>query len=265
MFKKYLKIIFTLIKKMIRIILIPFFLSIKIITQFWRKFIKLSFIKKVVVFFLFQITIFISIVLFTLLINFLIVFNSKKHIYKTQTNLPEKQTALILGAKVHSDGRLSDILRDRAQTALELYNNKKVQKILISGDHGRENYDEVNAIKDFLLEKKVNPKDIFLDHAGFDTYDSLYRARDIFKVNSLIIVTQEFHLARSIYIAKSLNIDAVGMKADKQNYWGIQRSKAREILARVKAFFNVALHSKPKFLGNEIPITGDSFDSWDKR
>lgn len=202
-------------------------------------------------------------VLFILFINLNVLRISKDSIYSNIESAPISHTALVLGAKVHGE-KLSDILSDRAKTALELYDAKKVEKILVSGDHGRDEYDEVNAVKDFLLGEGVNEQDIFLDHAGFDTYDSLYRARDIFKVKSVIIVTQNFHLPRAVYIGKKLGIENVcGVSADRQTYVNISYYKKREWLSRVKAFFNVTFHSKPKFLGEEILIDGDGRGSWD--
>lgn len=202
-------------------------------------------------------------VLFVVIVNINILRISKGSFYLNIEDASKSQAALVLGAKVNGD-KLSDILADRAKTALELYQKGRVEKILVSGDHGSQDYDEVNAVKDFLLGEGVEGEDIFLDHAGFDTYDSLYRARDIFKVNSVVIVTQNFHLPRAVYIGKKLGIEKVsGVSADRQTYVNISYYKKREWLSRVKAFLNVTFHSKPKFLGEEIPIEGDGRGSWD--
>lgn len=197
------------------------------------------------------------------LINIYVKNIGKKYIYENINTLPAKQTGLILGAKVYNNGNMSDILLDRAQTTIELYQKKKIGKILISGDHGKENYDEVNTIKEYLLSQNIPAEDIFLDHAGFDTYDSIYRAKKIFQVNSLIIVTQEFHLPRALYISRKLNLEAIGIIADKHIYLRATKNEIREILARFKAFLNIIFHAQPKFLGETIPITGDSSLSWD--
>lgn len=173
------------------------------------------------------------------------------------------QAVIVLGAKVYNDEILSQIYHDRIQTALELYRNGNTEKILISGDHGQKEYDEVNAAKDFLLGHGVPGDDIFLDHAGFDTYDSMYRARAVFDVKDAIIVTQAFHLPRAIYIARKLGIDVYGVSADKMLYSDAIWNNIRESLARVKAIIDVMLHSKPKYLGEMIPITGDGRLSWD--
>ncbi|MCK4799462.1 YdcF family protein, partial [Candidatus Parcubacteria bacterium] len=125
------------------------------------------------------------------------------------------------------------------------------------------NYDEVNTAKDYLLDKGVKSEDIFLDHAGFDTYDSLYRAREIFEVSSVIVVTQNFHLPRAVYIGRKLDLEIYGFSADKHLYANVDYNESREIFSKVKAFFDVSFHAKPKFLGEKIPISGDSKKSWD--
>lgn len=175
----------------------------------------------------------------------------------------DRQVALVLGARVWNNGNLSDIFKDRVETAISLYDTGKVEKILISGDHGQEDYDEVGAAKDYLLENEVRPEDIFLDHAGFDTYDSLYRAKEIFKAKSLIIVTQNFHLPRALYIANRLGMDACGVSADLHRYTGEDSRNAREVLANVKAWLNITFNSLPKYLGDKVPLNGSGIDTWD--
>lgn len=174
-----------------------------------------------------------------------------------------KQAALVLGARVYSDGSLSGIFQDRVDRAISLYRNNKVEKILVSGDHGQDNYDEVNAAKDYLLEENIKEEDIFLDHAGFDTYDSLYRAKEVFDANSLIIVTQDFHLERALYIANKLDINSCGVSADLHRYYGENKRQAREVLAKVKAWFDITFNSSPVYLGKQIPLSGSGLDSWD--
>lgn len=179
-------------------------------------------------------------------------------------DLPETKVVLILGAKVYSQGSMSGMLQDRVETAIDLYQSNQVEKILVSGDHGQDNYDEVNAVKKYLLEKGVSRSDIFLDHAGFDTYDSLYRAKEIFQVRSLIISTQNFHLPRAVYIGRELGVETYGISADRHLYTNVNYNEFREIFSKVKAFLDVNLNAKPKFLGEKIPISGDSEKSWDK-
>lgn len=174
-------------------------------------------------------------------------------------DVPSKQAILILGAKVHPSGEPSAFLRDRLETGLALYKAKKAPKIIVSGDHGQKTYDEVNAMRTYLTERDVPKEDIFMDHAGFDTYDSMYRARDIFEVESLIITTQTFHLPRAIFLARSMGIDAVGVAATGRQYptYYYIRQTIREPLARIKAVLDVVRRRQPKYLGPAIPITGD--------
>lgn len=200
----------------------------------------------------------------TIIYTNIVVFSKCKfQIYEKLEETPSRDTVLILGARVYSNGKMSSVLLDRVKTGMELYKKGRASKILLSGDHGTNEYDEVKAMKDYLVLNNVKEEDIFMDHAGFDTYDSMYRARDVFEVRSMIVVTQEFHLVRAVYTARELGIDAVGLKADKQNYLYMTRNNIRETLARVKAYFDITFNSKPKFLGEVIDITGDGRESWD--
>ncbi len=172
----------------------------------------------------------------------------------TLKNIQPAHTILVLGASVYKNGRLSDMYRDRAQTALDLYKAGKAPVILVSGDNSTAEYDEVTPVKQFLIDNGVASSSIVLDYAGFDTYDSVYRARDIFGVTSTIIVTQAFHLPRALYIADRLGIDAQGVSADLRNYRTINYLHLREYGARVKAWWNILVGSKPKFLGETVMI-----------
>ncbi|MDB5260465.1 MAG: hypothetical protein JWN37_696 [Candidatus Nomurabacteria bacterium] len=178
---------------------------------------------------------------------------------KDMDKLSNAHTAIVLGASVTSAGQLSSILKDRADIAISLYKNGKVKTILITGDDGTEYHNEVNPTRDYMLSQGVPTEAIFLDHAGFDTYSSMYRARDIFMVDSAIIVTQSFHLPRSLFIARSLGIKAYGARADQHEY--LFKNNIREVFADVKAVIDVVSKREPKFLGEEIPITGDSSES----
>lgn len=199
------------------------------------------------------------------LVNWSVYKTAQPLIFKADQLPTGYEKGIILGAKVYSDGSLSGMVKDRADTAVALYQQQKIRKILVSGDHGQKNYDEVNAIKDYLLSQHVPKEDIFLDHAGFDTYDTMYRAKAIFQVSSAVIITQDFHLPRAIFVAKKLGLPAVGVPADIQNYGHMERVIVREKLAIVKAWIDVLVHSQPQFLGEVIPITGDSQKSWDRK
>ncbi|MFZ6015581.1 MAG: SanA/YdcF family protein [Patescibacteria group bacterium] len=170
---------------------------------------------------------------------------------------------IIPGAYVRPNGELSWILKDRLDTGLSLYNQNAAPKIIVTGDHGQKNYNEVQAMKDYLQNHGVPAEDIFMDHAGSDTYDSLYRARDVFLVKSVIIVTQNFHLPRAVYIAKRLGLKTQGVEARLYYPWWYVNT-IRDSLARVKAYIDVEIiKSKPRFLGEVIPISGDGRSTQD--
>ena len=188
-------------------------------------------------------------------INIYITSYANEYIYRNIENTLEKSAWLVLGASVLSSGRPSGILQDRLDSAFELYEAGKIENVLVSGDNSREEYNESDAMGDYLVMRGIPEENIYRDYAGFDTYDSMYRARDIFWVEDMMIFTQEYHLSRSVYIARRLGIDAVWSVSDKHIYRGMSRYKTREVLSRVKAFFDVEiLQSKPRFLGERIEI-----------
>lgn len=195
-------------------------------------------------------------------LSFYVFWHGNRYIIESLQNAPEAEVVIILGAKVYPN-RLSDMLADRVDTAIDLYNLAKVEKILVSGDHGTRGYDEVNAIKDYLLEKNIPSEDIFLDHAGFNTYNTMYRAKHIFDIDKAIISTQRFHLPRALYLARGLDIEAYGFPADKRSYTTQKYNNAREFLARIKAWFNLTLQQAPVFLGDKISLKSNSETSWD--
>ena len=189
---------------------------------------------------------------------------SKKYIYTFIEKIPSKYTCIVLGAHVGFDGTPSTVLADRLNAALELYQNGKVKRFLLTGDHGRVKYDEVNNMMQYLINRGVPKQNIFLDHAGFDTYNSMVRAKEIFLVKDAIIVTQEFHILRAIYIAHNKGLDVCGYAAPMSDTHPLKYLKFRESVARIKAFWEVLINRKPHFLGTKIPITGDSKLSYDK-
>lgn len=164
---------------------------------------------------------------------------------------------LVLGARVWDNGQPSGILKDRINTGVALYESSASDRLLMSGDHGQEDYDEVNAMKDFAIEQGIPARVIFMDHAGFSTYESLYRARDIFQVKSVIIVSQQYHLYRALYIARALGLEAYGVSCDQREYNPYLLFDVRETLARCKDFLYSIFQPLPTYLGDVIPITGD--------
>lgn len=190
------------------------------------------------------------------LVNLVVWWPSRGSIVALEDARPA-QAALVLGAGVWDDGTPSAVLMDRLTVAYDLYRAGKVRKILCTGDHGETGYDEVNAMRRYLEKRGVPTEDVFMDHAGFDTYDSMYRARDVFGVRSAIVVTQAFHLPRALYLARSMGLEAQGVSASLRPYLGDDWYAFREVPARAKAFGEVLIARKPVFLGPEIPITGD--------
>lgn len=206
--------------------------------------------------------------LFACIVNVCMVSSTKSLVVNSYEALPQSQCVLVLGAQVWANGTLSTVLKDRVCSGAEIYNHGYAPKLLLSGDHGRKHYDEVNAMKQFVQNNypAIPACDIFLDHAGFSTYQSVYRAKAVFEVENAIIVTQKFHAARCAYIAKKLGVNAVVYCADES--LGFRKALrlrwfCREFGARFKAFFSVTFHAKPKYLGEKIPITGDGKLSWD--
>lgn len=163
---------------------------------------------------------------------------------------------MVLGAEVKPDGTPSKMLKDRLDMGIELYRQGAAPKLLMSGDDGQIEYNEVKVMLAYAVDAGVPKEDVFLDHAGFSTYESVYRARDVFGVGSMIVVTQKYHEYRALYIARSLGIDAKGVSAEEIDYAGQGYRNFREILARDKDFFKCIAKPKPTFLGDPIDITG---------
>lgn len=164
---------------------------------------------------------------------------------------------LVLGCQVRNNGVPSAMLEDRLRRSVELYDLGAAPKLLMSGDHGRTDYDEVNAMRQYALDAGVPPADVFMDHAGFSTYESMYRARDVFQAKKVIIVTQQYHLYRSIYAAEALGMEAYGVACDYRQYSGQLKRDLREVLARAKDVATGIFQPKPTYLGEAIPIWGD--------
>jgi SanA protein len=207
----------------------------------------------------------IAALLSVLLLQFHVAKFSRPYIHSEVENITPVYVGIVLGASVRPDKSLSPILKDRVDAAYLAYQNKKFKKFLLSGDHGSRDYDEVNAMKNYLNKKGVPDQDIFLDHAGFDTYNSMFRAQAIFNVKDAVIFTQEFHLPRAIYIAKNLGLDAQGYISDMRTYPANNQLKRREWLANIKAWIELNIEQSPIYSGSKIPITGDSSLSHDRK
>lgn len=179
------------------------------------------------------------------------------YLYSSDTNIPQAQVAIVLGASVE-DNEPSPILAERANGAIKLFDDGKVSKILVTGDNATTNYDEVNPVQRYLLAAGIPPQDIFLDHAGFDTYSSMYRAKEVFDATSAIVVTQDFHLPRAVFTARALGLNAYGYNAGSASIWDY----LREIPASAKALLDLATRRVPQYLGGPYPLTGDGQSTW---
>ena len=171
--------------------------------------------------------------------------------------LKDVDCIVVLGCQVKDNGKPSDMLADRLRRGIELYNEGVAPKIIMSGDHGQKEYDEVNTMKQVAVDAGIPSSDVFMDHAGFSTYETLYRAKEIFEADKIVVVTQEYHLYRTLYIAEKLGIEAYGVNADYHTYWGQSNREAREILARCKDFVKTIFKPEPTYLGDAIPVSGD--------
>lgn len=195
---------------------------------------------------------------FAFLTNAGMIYGGKKNIPEGDVFFTEKADCiLILGAGVVGGDRPSLMLKDRLEEGIRLYNLGVSDKILVSGDHGQKNYDEVNVMKNYLMEAGIPGEDIFMDHAGFSTYESAYRAKEIFGVETAVVVTQEYHMYRAIFDCQRMGIDTRGSCAAKINYKGALYRNIREVVARDKDLFFCLFKVKPTYLGEKVDIHGN--------
>ena len=193
-----------------------------------------------------------------MLISSIVIISAENKIFATPDEVApgDYDCILVLGAGIRQ-GRPSDMLADRLDVAIELYKNGVAKKILVSGDHGQVDYDEVNVMKNYCIENGVPSEDVFMDHAGFSTYESVYRAKEIFGVSKMVICTQEYHLYRALYIAEAFDIEAVGVNCTLRNYVNQFVRESREVAARCKDVFTSLFKPQPTFLGDKISLNGN--------
>lgn len=178
------------------------------------------------------------------------------------SDAPARRVVIVLGARVSADGAPYAVLEDRLRCALDLVRSGRAQYVLVSGDHGRREYDEVNAMRRFLVERGVPSERVYMDHAGFRTLDTMARAREQFAVSDAAICTTRFHLARSLWLASAFGIDAVGVISDRRVYPARRFDATREWFARVKAVLDTEVTgARPRFGGERIPIGERRSDS----
>ena len=196
--------------------------------------------------------------IFIVVINLYVLSFSKIDYYYNVDWLDENYVGLVFWASVIWNNTPSDILRDRLKVAYNAYESGKIEKIIVSWDNSHSSYNEPIAMQKFLIEMWVDEDDIYLDYAWFDTYDSLYRAREIFGVKRIVLFTQDFHLKRAMYISNKLGIETLWVETNLQKYLNENYNNRREVLARIKAFLEVDIfEAKPKFLGEKIEIITD--------
>ena len=209
--------------------------------------------------------VFIALIAIVFIINHFVKSSTKKQILSENeaSKLEDIDCILVLGAGIWGD-RPSPMLEDRLLEGIDLYQKNVSNKIIMSGDHGKKEYDEVNIMKDFAIEKGIPSENIFMDHAGFSTYESIYRAKEIFEAKKVVIITQKYHLYRALYIAEQLGIEAYGVGADPRKYVGATYREIREILARNKDFIKCLFKPEPTYLGEAIPVSGNGDTTNDK-
>ena len=202
---------------------------------------------------------FVAALLFVITVNLLVLTSVKDRIIDVDNDIinEEFDCILILGAGVRADGTPSSMLEDRLEIGIELYFSGASNRLLMSGDHMQRDYDEVGVMKRYAMSAGVPGKVIFLDHAGLSTYESIWRAKELYGVDKVLIVTQEYHLYRALYVAKELGIDAYGVSADLRPYTSQSIREARELVARVKDFVFARLKPEPTYLGDPIDLSGD--------
>lgn len=172
--------------------------------------------------------------------------------------------ALVLGCGIVDENTPSDMLKDRLDAGIALYHQGVVPKLLLGGDNGQEHYNEIHVMFNYAKEAGVPAEDIFCDHAGFSTYDSMHRAGSIFGCSRIIVVTQKYHQYRAIFIGEKLGMEVYGVASDQRKYFGQTYRDGREVLARIKDLFKVMLRCKPTYGGEAIPISGSGIYSHDE-
>lgn len=198
-------------------------------------------------------------------VNVYVKSTTKKHINHSLNKFPKNDLGIIFGAGIKGD-QPSKYLKDRLDAGILLYKSKRINKILLSGDNGRDEHDELTVMKNYCFRHGVDTTKIFIDYAGFDTYSTMYRAKHIFKIRKATLISQEYHLNRAIYIGQKLGIKSVGYSANKGEYPGYKYVCFREYLSTFKSFFDILRNREPHFLGDPIDINGVSnYSKEDKR
>jgi len=198
-------------------------------------------------------------------VNYYVKSSTKNRIQYSIKKFPKNDVGIIFGAGI-KDNQPSKYLKDRLDAGILLYKANRINKILLSGDNGRDEYDELTVMKNYCYQHGVDTTKIFIDYAGFDTYSTMYRAKHIFNIKKATLISQEYHLNRAIYIGNKLGIKSTGYSANQGEYKGYKYVTFREYLSTFKSFLDVIRNREPHFLGNPIDINGESnYSKEDKR
>lgn len=200
-------------------------------------------------------------IIYIFAINAYVVIKTKNNIIETVET--KYEAIVVLGCAVWGN-KPSPMLQDRLDTAIKLYEEGAAPKIIMSGDHTRENHDEVNIMKNYAVSKGVPSEDVFMDHAGISTYDSIYRVKYIFNLENILIVTQKYHLFRSLYISQKFEIKADGISANPRKYTNATYREIREVLARNKDYIKTIIKPPAKVMGETISVMGSGDITNDK-
>lgn len=173
-------------------------------------------------------------------------------------NTPQAPAAIIFGAGYKHNGEPSKYLKDRLDIGIELFKAGRVKVLLLSGDNGSQNHDELGIMKKYCASQGIDTTKIFIDYAGFDTYSTLYRAKHIFQIDNAILISQNYHLDRAVFTGRMLGITSYGLSANKGSYTSYRKNTVREYAAIINALLELAVHRKPKFLGKVVSINGPS-------
>ncbi|WP_136668880.1 vancomycin high temperature exclusion protein [Flavobacterium sp. H122] len=198
-------------------------------------------------------------------VNFYVKKETGSLIYNSEKEIPTTNVGIIFGAGINGD-QPSKYLKDRLDAGIRLYQSKKINKILLSGDNGSDEHDELTVMKTYCYQRGVDTTKIYIDYAGFDTFSTMKRAKTIFKIDKAILVSQQYHLNRAIYIGNKLGIQSLGYSANNGTYKGYNYVRFREYFSIFKSVIDVIRNREPHFSGTEISINGHSnYSKEDKR
>jgi SanA protein len=198
-------------------------------------------------------------------INFYVKSKTNFLIFYSENKIPKNKVGIIFGAGINGD-KPSKYLKDRLDAGIKLFKAKKINKILLSGDNGSDAHDELTVMKIYCFKNGIDTTKIYIDYAGFDTYSTMFRAKNIFKIDKAILITQEYHLNRAIYIGNNLGIESIGFSANQGEYRNYNYVRFREYFSICKSVIDVIRNREPHFLGTEININGVSnYSKEDKR